>query len=139
VKKFLYVVVLLIFSCGYGSCSKKSHLLENWVEGNKRANFLVVQRDLEKINNRLQELQGVDNAPHHVQDSGSPRLEISKDLALMIRLSADILQSYSRNYCFTLRSLASIGCYAAWSGASLLEWTATYWCPVQDSKVKKKD
>ncbi len=137
-KKFLYAIVLMAFSYGH---SADDHPLEDWFDTKtdaQRANFAVVHRDLEKINSRLQELHEASNAPHHIQDGSSPRLEIGKDLALTMRLSADILRSYSQNYCLTLRSIAAIGCYAVWGGAYLLEWTATYWCPKQESKLKNK-
>ena len=123
----------------YVHCADDQHPLEDWFPKKQRANFSSVHRDLEKINHSLQALHEATNAPHHVQDGGSPRLEISKDLALMMRLSADIMRSYSQNYCLTLRSIAALGCCAVRSGAYLLEWTATYWCPKQESKVEKKE
>lgn len=136
-KIFLYAIVLMAFS--YVHCADDQHPLEDWFPKKQRANFSSVHRDLEKINHSLQALHEATNAPHHVQDGGSPRLEISKDLALMMRLSADIMRSYSQNYCLTLRSIAALGCCAVRSGAYLLEWTATYWCPKQESKVEKKE
>ena len=130
----------MAFSYGHGADDQATRRpLEDWFPENQRANFSVVHRDLEKINSRLQELHEASNAPHHVQEGGvSPRLEIGKDLALTMRLSADILRSYSQSYCLTLRSIAAIGCYAVWGGAYLLEWTATYWCPKHESKLKNK-
>ena len=136
-KKFLYAIVFMAFS--YGHSADNQDFFEDWFPKNpKKADFKKVLKDLKKINNRLQKLQGASNAPHHVLDEGSPRLDISRNLALNMRLSADTLQNYSQNYCLTLRSIAAIGCYAAWSGAYLLEWTATYWCPKEGSKGKNE-
>lgn len=105
----------------------------------QRANYVNVQKELEETVDDLLKLRGANNTPHHSLDGYSPRLEISTSLAEMLRLSADILQNYSQSYCLTLRTIAAVGCYAAYSGAYLLEFTSTYWCPKATKKKRKKE
>lgn len=136
-KNFLYIIAFMAFSYVHGADQKN---LDWFTEAKdpQRANYVNVQKELEETVDNLLKLHGASNAPHHSLDGYSPRLEISTSLAEMLRLSADILQNYSQSYCVTLRTIAALGWYAAYSGAYLLELTSTYWCPKEKKKKRKK-